>query len=43
MYSSIKKLREFKREYNLHESSYFQWVQAMDSISEDEILLLKKL
>ena len=29
---SIKKWHEFKREYNLHQSSYFQWVQLIDSI-----------
>ena len=29
---SIEKWHEFKREYNLHESSYFKWLQLVDSI-----------
>ena len=31
---SIKKWHEFKKEYNLHESSYFKWLQLVDSIPE---------
>ena len=31
---SIKKWHEFKREYNLHESSYFKWLQIIDSVPE---------
>ena len=27
----IKKWHEFKKEYNLHESSYFKWLQLEDS------------
>ena len=29
---SIKQWHEFKREHNLHESFYFQWLQLIDSI-----------
>ena len=31
---SIKKWHKFKREYNLHQNSYFQWVQLIDCIPE---------
>ena len=31
---SIKRWQGFKREYDLHESSYFQWVQLIDSTPE---------
>ena len=31
---SIKKWHESKREYNLHEISYFKWLQLVDSIPE---------
>ena len=30
--SSIKKWHEFKREYNIHESSYFKWLLEIDSL-----------
>ena len=29
---SIKKCHKFKRECNLHQNSYFQWVELIDSI-----------
>ena len=32
--SSIKKWHEFKKEYSLHESLYFKWLQLVDSIPE---------
>ena len=31
---------EFKREFNLHESSYFQWLQLIDFIPENSINLI---
>ena len=31
---SIKKWHKFKREHDLHQNSYFQWVQLIDSIPE---------
>ena len=31
---SIKKWHKSKKEYDLHEHSYFQWVQLVDSIPE---------
>ena len=39
---SIKKWREFKRECNLNESSYFNWVQLVDSISERWKFIIKE-
>ena len=30
----LKKWLKFRREYNLHQNSYFQWVQLIDSIPE---------
>ena len=30
----IKKWHKFKKECNLHQNSYFQWVQLIDSIPE---------
>ena len=34
---SIKKWHEFKREYDLHQNSYFQWVQLIDCSRKMEI------
>ena len=31
---SIKKWHKFKKEHDLHQNSYFQWVQLIDSIPE---------
>ena len=31
---SIEKQHELKKKYNLHESSYFKWLQVVDSIPE---------
>ena len=31
---SIKQWHDFKREHNLHESFYFQWLQLIDSIPQ---------
>ena len=39
---SIKKWHEFKREYNLHENSYFKWLQLVDSILERWKFIIKK-
>ena len=39
---SIKKWHEFKREYNLHESSYFKWLQLVDSIPERWKFVIKE-
>ena len=41
-YGSIKKWHEFKREYDLHENSSFQWVQLTDSIQEKKNFIIKK-
>ena len=38
----IKKLHEFKREYDLHDNYYFQWVQLVESISEKWKFIIKK-
>ena len=38
----IKKWHKFKREYNLHQNSYFQWVQLIDSIPEKWKFIIKK-
>ena len=32
-----------KREYNLRENSYFQWVQLIDSIPEKSKFIIKKI
>ena len=32
----------FKREYDLHQNSYFQWVQLIDSIPEKWKFIIKK-
>ena len=39
---SIKKWHKFKRECNLYQNSYFQWVQLMDSIQKNGNLSLKR-
>ena len=39
---SIKKWHEFKRKYNLHQNSYFQWAQLIDSIPEKWKFIIKK-
>ena len=39
---SIKKWHKFKREYDLHQNSYFQWVQLIDSIPEKWKFIIKK-
>ena len=39
---SIKKWHELKREYGLHENSYFQLVQLIDSIPEKWKFIIKK-
>ena len=39
---SIKKWHKFKGEYNLHQNSYFQWVQLTDSIPEKWKFIIKK-
>ena len=39
---SIKKCHEFKREYDLHQNSYFQWAQLIDSIPEKWKFIIKK-
>ena len=38
----IKKWHEFKRGYGLHENSYFQCVQIIDSISKKWKFIIKK-
>ena len=38
----LKNQHEFKREYNLHESSYFKWLQLVDSISERWKFIIKE-
>ena len=38
----IKKLHEFKREYDLHDNHYFQWVQLAESIPEKWKFIIKK-
>ena len=38
----IKKLHEFKREYDLHDNYYFQWVQLAESIPEKWKFIIKK-
>ena len=30
----MKKWHEFKRDFDLHDNSYFQWVQPIDSVPE---------
>ena len=39
---TIKKWHEFKREYDLHETYYFQWVQLIDSIPKKWKFIIKK-
>ena len=39
---SIKKWHKFKGEYSLHQNSYFQWVQLIDSIPEKWKFIIKK-
>ena len=39
---SIKKWHKFKREYNLHQNSYFHWVQLINSIPEKWKFIIKK-
>ena len=39
---SIKKWHEFKREHNLHESFYFQWLQLIDSILQRWKIIIKE-
>ena len=38
----IKKWHKLKEEYNLHQNSYFQWVQLIDSIPEKWKFIIKK-
>lgn len=39
---SIQRWHELKREYNLNESPYFQWLQLIESNAEDGDLLSNK-
>ena len=39
---SIEKRHEFKRKYSLHESSYFKWLQLVDSIPERREFIIKE-
>ena len=39
---SIKEWHEFKREYDLHENSHFQWAQLIDPIPEKWKLIIKQ-
>ena len=39
---SIKQWHEFKREHNLHESFYFQWLQLIDSIPQRWKIIIKE-
>ena len=39
---SMKKWQKFKRENNLHQNSYFQWVQLIGSIPEKWEFIIKK-
>ena len=39
---SIKQWHEFRAKYNLHENSYFQWLQLIDSITEKHKFIIKK-
>ena len=39
---SIKQWHEFKREHNLHESFYFQWLQLIDSIPQRWKIVIKE-
>ena len=39
---SIKQWHEFKRDYNLHESFYFQWLQLKESIPERWKFIIKE-
>ena len=40
---SIKNQHKFRREYNLHENSYFRRVQLVVSIQERWRLIIKKI
>ena len=39
---SIKQWHGFKREHNLHESFYFQWLQLIDSIPQRWKIIIKE-
>ena len=39
---SIKSWHKFKREYDLHENSYFQWMHLVESIPEKWKFIIKK-
>ena len=39
---SIKKWHKFKRKYRVHQKSYFQWVQLINSIPEKWKFIVKK-
>ena len=39
---SIKQWHEFRREYKLHESLYFQWLQLIDYIPEKWKFIIKE-
>ena len=39
---SIKQWQEFKKEHNLDESFYFQWLQVINSISQRWKIIIKK-
>ena len=39
---SIKQWHEFKKEHNLHESFYFQWLQLVDSIPQRWKIIIKE-
>ena len=38
----LKNLHKFKREYNLHESSYFKWLQLVESVRERWKFIIKE-
>ena len=38
-----KKWHKFKREYNLYQNSYFQWVELIDSIPGKRKFIIKKI
>ena len=42
MMAPLKKWLKFKREHNLNQNSYFQWVQLIDSIPEKWKFIIKK-
>ena len=39
---STKKWHDFKRDYNLHENSYFHWIHLIHSIPEKWKSIIKK-